>query len=180
MKIENEMKFRVDDTSKLEDKILGSGFVFEKEINQEDLYFSPPHKKFAGTKKYYLRLRKQDGDKCSFAYHEVINDLQTKELEAEINGCNNFFEILKKIDFVLDCIVKKERKVFKNNLFEIVVDNVTDLGSFIELEYIGEREKNINSLFDELISNLELDKKNLVAGLGYPDLLMEKMNQNHD
>ena len=160
MKIENEMKFKVEEISELADKILSAGFVFEKEINQEDLYFSPAHKKFAGTKKYYLRLRKQGGNKCSFAYHEVINDLQTKELEVEINGCENFIEVLKKLDFVLDCIVKKERKVFKNNLFEVVVDKVADLGSFIELEYIGKTEKNITSLFDELISNLGLDKKN--------------------
>lgn len=180
MKIENEMKFKVEDTPKFENKILSIGFILEKEVSQEDLYFSPAHKKFAGTKKYYLRLRKQSDDDCSFAYHEVINDLQTKELEVEISGCDNFVEMLKKLDFTLDCIVKKKRKVFKNNLFEIVVDKVENLGLFIELEYIGETNENISSLFDGLIKKLGLDKNNLVAGLGYPDLLMDKLNQKHD
>ena len=180
MEIENEMKFKVEETAKFEDKILSAGFTFEKEIGQEDLYFSPAHKKFAGTKKYYLRLRKQSDNNCSFAYHEVINDLQTKELEVKISGCDNFIEMLKKLDFTLNCIVKKKRKVFKNNLFEIVVDKVEDLGLFIELEYIGEINKDINSLFNELIEKLGLDKKNLIVGLGYPDLIMDKLNQSHD
>ncbi len=176
MNIESEMKFKVEDVSELESKILSIDFVFEKEINQEDLYFSPAHKKFAGTKKYYLRLRKQSDDNCNFAYHEVIDDLQTKEVEVKISGYTNFVEILNKLDFTLDCIVKKDRRVFKNNLFEITLDKVENLGAFIELEYIGGSAEDISLFFDELIKNLGLNKENIVAGLGYPDLLMNKLS----
>ena len=180
MKIENEMKFKAEDTAKLEEKIKDAGFVFEKETNQEDLYFSPAHRKFAGTKKYYLRLRKQGDGNCSFAYHEVVNDLQTKELDVEVDGCDNFIEILNNLNFTLDCVVKKNRRIFTNSFFEIVVDKVDNLGLFIELEYIGEKSENIDSFFEELIKNLGLSKKNLVAGVGYPDMLMEKLSQKND
>ncbi len=175
MNIEKEMKFTLGNTHEVEGKVLSAGFVFEKEINQEDFYFSPAHKKFAGTKKYYLRLRKQSDDNCSFAYHEVIDDLQTKEIEVDIIGYTNFVEILSKLDFTLDCVVKKNRRVFKNNLFEITLDKVENLGSFIELEYVGGTDEETKSLFDKLIKNLGINKENIVAGLGYPDLLMDKL-----
>lgn len=173
MNIESEMKFKISNSRVMEDAIIASGFNFIKEIYQEDYYYSPAHKSFVGTKKYYLRLRKQDDDSCSFAFHEVIDDLKTKELEVKVNGASNFFKILKKLDFVLDCVVKKKRKVFKNDFFEIVLDRVKELGTFIELEYIGNKKVTMND-FDKLIKKLNINKINLIAGLGYPDLLMAK------
>jgi predicted adenylyl cyclase CyaB len=177
MQIENEIKFKITKPDKLmEKKIVDSGFKFKKEVSQDDYYFSPPHKKFAGTKKYYLRLRKKSDGKAVFAYHVVINDLQTKELEI---ACDNFAAlktILIKLDFKLDCVVKKQRKVFadeKNN-FELVLDRVVGLGYFMEIEYIGKITKTASQKFQNLIDYLGLKKNQIVSGCGYPDLLMGK------
>ncbi len=177
MQIENEVKFRLTKSCKMMEKKIGeSGFDFKKEIFQDDYYFSPPHKKFAGTKKYYLRLRKKLSGEAIFAYHVVINNLQTKELEV---SCDNFIilkNILKKLDFNLDCVVKKHRRIFKskNNKFEIVLDKVNGLGYFLEIEYIGKNTKSANYNFQQLVDNLGLKNNQIVSGCGYPDLLTIK------
>ena len=59
----------------------------------------------------------------------------------------------------------------------ITIDQVKDLGSFAELEYIGGEEDDnvIQQYFDGLITELRLSRDNLVTGVGYPDLLMDKI-----
>jgi predicted adenylyl cyclase CyaB len=178
MEIENEIKFKIDKSNKsIEKEIVKFGFKFKKEKFQDDYYFSPPHKKFAGTKKYYLRLRKKEDNVAVFAYHVVVDNLQTKELEVNCNSFTNLKLILKKLDFNLDCVVKKHRKVFideKNDNFQLVLDKVTGLGTFIEIEYIGKMTKNVSNMFQELINYLGLKKNQVISGCGYPDLLMKK------
>ena len=173
MKLENEVKYRIKNITDIKKILVGLGFIFIKKIKQEDYYFSPPHKNFAGTKKYYLRLRKSN-NKNIFAYHIVQNNLQTKEIEVEIKEFNNLLKILKLLNFNIDCIVKKERLIYKKENIEIVLDKIQKLGTFIEIEYCGKFTNKIKKQFDELTCALKLDKKDQVIGVGYPDLLMQK------
>ncbi|MEK7203442.1 MAG: class IV adenylate cyclase [Patescibacteria group bacterium] len=173
MIIENEVKYRVKDLKKIKEKIKESNFLFSESYAQCDYYFSPPHKSFAGTRKYYLRLRKQ-GNEGIFAYHVVKNNLQTIELESRINDFKNFFKILKLLNFKLDCIVEKKREVYKNGKITLMLDEVKRLGSFIEIEYCGTMTKGIKTEFKKMISFLNLMEKDIISGVGYPDLLMNK------
>ena len=176
-KLENEVKYYIKNIANIK-KILSSlDFIFIKKIYQEDYYFSPPHKNFAGTKKYYLRLRKSN-NKNVFAYHIVHNNLQTKETEVHIKEFNNMLKILKLLNFNIDCIVKKERLVYKKENIEIVLDKIKNLGTFIEIEYCGKFTNKIKKQFNELIFALKLDKKNQVIGVGYPDLLQQELLRN--
>jgi predicted adenylyl cyclase CyaB len=175
MQIENEVKYSVKNINSIKEKLVSCKFIFVKKIYQEDYYFSPPHKNFAGTKKYYLRLRRTDGGrKNEFAYHIVLNNLQTKELEVNIDNFENLSKILKLLDFKIDCVVKKERLVYKKNEIEIVLDKIKNLGSFIEIEYCGKFNNKIKKEFEELAILLKLKKTDKITGLGYPDLLMQK------
>ena len=174
MSLEKEMKFRVKNFAEIEEKLLGLGFALQKETVQEDLYFSPPHRKFAGTRKHYLRLRKRGNRPSLFAYHEVLNDLETEETETKIGNTEKFIAILEKLNFVLDCVVKKKRKVYRNDLFEVALDEVDNLGLFVELEYLGEPNTDSSPLFRKLVGKLGLKKKNQISGLGYPDLICKE------
>ena len=177
MNVELEMKFFIDSSDALEAKVLDLGFEFVKEKKQLDYYYSPAHKNFAGTRKYYLRVRQQNDGGAVFAFHNVINNLKTEELEVDISDFVTFSEILKRLDYHLDCLVEKNRRIYRNNNFEITIDQVKDLGSFAELEYIGGEEDDnvIQQYFDGLITELRLSHDNLVTGVGYPDLLMDKI-----
>ena len=133
--------------------------------------------KFCWYQKYYLRVRQQNDGGAVFAFHNVINNLKTEELEVDISDFVTFSEILKRLDYHLDCLVEKNRRIYRNNNFEITIDQVKDLGSFAELEYIGGEEDDnvIQQYFDGLITELRLSRDNLVTGVGYPDLLMDKI-----
>ena len=178
MKIETEVKYKINNSEKIKKELINLGFSYLKKKYQEDYYYSPPHKSFAGTRKYYLRLRKNSG-KSVFAYHVVQDNLQTKEQEVEVDDFDQMNIILKMLDFKIDCIVKKNRSVFSKNDVEVVIDHVEDLGSFIEIEYSGEINKKIIEDMDSLAAALNLKKENLVAGLGYPDLLINKKNDKN-
>lgn len=173
MKLENEVKYQLKNIGNIKEKLSSLGFVFIKKIYQEDHYFSPPHKNFAGTKKYYLRLR-HGNEKSSFAYHVVHNDLQTEETEVHIEEFENLLKILELLDFKTDCVVKKERLVYKKEDIEIVLDNIETLGTFIEIEYCGEFTDKIEKQFNEIAVLLNLKKEDKITGVGYPDLLMQK------
>lgn len=177
MNIELEMKFSINNHKDFEAKVLALGFEFIKEKKQSDYYYSPAHKSFAGTKKYYLRVRQQGDGSAIFAFHDVIDDLKTEELEVDVSDFVVFSEILKKLDCHLDCLVEKNRKIYRNDNFEITIDQVKDLGSFMELEYIGSEVSDslVQQYFNELITKLGLNREDLVAGVGYPDLLMDKI-----
>jgi len=171
--IENEVKFKIKSVTEVKKKVLSQGFLFGGESYQEDHYFSPFHKNFAGTKKYYLRLRNKN-DKCIFAYHIVKNNLQTKEFEVGIDSFDIFYNIMKLLDFKIDCIVKKNRLTYKKNDIKIMIDSVEKLGNFIEIEYCGRFTKKIKNKFSNLIKIFNLKNKDLIKGMGYPDLLMNK------
>ena len=171
MKIETEIKYKIANIKDIREKISNLGFELVKEIFQEDYYFSPPHKDFARSRIYYLRLRRKNQEGI-FAYHVVQDNLQTKEWEVKIDNFNTFLRILNLLDFKVDCIIKKNRSIYKKSNLNIMIDKVKNLGTFIEIEYNGKLTKETRKTFKFLINSLGLEEKNLIKGIGYPDLLM--------
>jgi len=180
MTIENEIKLKISKPQPpIMKKIINSGFKFVKETSQVDYYFSPPHRNFAGTKKYYLRLRRRADGSAIFAYHVVVSNLQTKEREVAVDNFLMFRDILKQLNFKLNCVVNKTRKTFinKKDNFELVLDKVAGLGHFMELEYIGRpKQFKVKKIFD-IINDFGLKKEQIVSGCGYPDLLNNKLKK---
>lgn len=174
MKIETELKYQINNPIAIKRKLSNLGFLCIQKVSQEDYYFSPPHKTFAGTRKYYLRLRR-DNRKGVFAYHIVRNNLQTKEWEVQIDNFDTLLTILKFLDFKIDCMVKKDRLIYKKSNVKIMIDKVKSLGSFIEIEYCGKFTQKVQKQLTSLINTLQLKEENLISGLGYPDLIMKKL-----
>jgi predicted adenylyl cyclase CyaB len=176
MKIETELKYQINNPIAIKRKLSNLGFFCIQKIYQEDYYFSPPHKTFAGTRKYYLRLRRnnQNNPKGVFAYHVVRNNLQTKEWEVQVDNFDTLLAILKFLNFKIDCVVKKDRLIYKKGNIKIMIDKVKKLGSFIEIEYCRKSTQRAQKQLISLIKALQLKEENLISGLGYPDLLMER------
>lgn len=181
MEIENEVKYKIGGNIEIiKRKLIDDlGFIFVKESNQEDYYFSPPHKNFAGTKKYYLRLRRDSKTNgAEFAYHIVRSNIRTDEWAIYVDDFNVMLKILKFLNFKIDCVINKKRLSYKNNSINIVVDNIKNLGSFIEIEYCGKFSKDIKNKFEKIAAALSVKKEDCIKGMGYPDLLMQKLHNN--
>jgi predicted adenylyl cyclase CyaB len=167
MKIENEVKYKLLNIEAIKKGLSLSGFLFLNKSKQKDYYFSPPHKSFANSKKYYLRLRLKSNNKGIWAYHEVKNDIQTKEWEVEVDNVKVFLSILKVLDFDLDAVVEKTRITYKKKGIQVLIDEVKKLGNFIEIEFDRNKRKEV----DKIVDFFNLKKENIVTGMGYPDLL---------
>jgi adenylate cyclase class 2 len=137
--LEIEIKARIDGPEEIEREIVKRGGSFKKEVLEEDTYFNHPGRDFAKTDEA-LRLRKAEG-KYFLTYKGPKVDSLTKtreELQIEISGWDDAVSILKALGFIEVLPVKKKRRYFSLASYEIMLDQVEGLGSFIEVEKRGE------------------------------------------
>ncbi len=141
MNKEIEIKLKVKDLNVIKN-ILQSIGKFVKEVHQKDTYFTPHHRDFFAEKPAFefLRIREQEG-KNQVAYHRVIDqNLATEhseEYETKIDSPKVVDSILRHLDMKERFIIEKHREYWECGNFEIVLDNVTNLGLFIEVEVIN-------------------------------------------
>ena len=164
---------------------------FKKENNkhinkkQHDIYFSPEKPAFFGgdIDDECIRIRIQK-DKYILCYKKIYmgndeEDIHIVEYETEVSNLDATINILKgvRINKVCDLIKERDSFIYKN-LFEISLDNVEDLGYFVEIEVY---DKNIpineaNQLLLNFVKELNLDitRRNLK---GYSYLMYDKLNR---
>ena len=150
---------------------------------QEDIYFSPQTPSFFGgtIDDECIRIRIQN-NKYILCYKKIYfgdseSDTHIVEYETEISNLNATINILNGVRINKICEVKKIRDSFiYDDLFEISLDKVENLGYFIEIEIY---DKNIpikegNKLLLEFVKNMNLDitKRNLK---GYSYLMYKKI-----
>ncbi|MGP3667525.1 MAG: class IV adenylate cyclase [Candidatus Bathyarchaeota archaeon] len=142
VKLEVEVKVRVEDLAKVEANLKK---LMATEVSygvQEDLYFNAPHRNFMITDEA-LRIRKSNG-KCFLTYKGCRVDNQAKtreELEVEVEDFDKIKLILERLGFKPLYLIKKMRKTFQFENLKINLDNVEKLGSFVEVEGFAENEK---------------------------------------
>lgn len=159
MNVELEKKYRIQDSSVVMREINALGAQFKSETRDVDVYFVVPQENPCTR---YLRVR-IGRDKSILAYHEVANDLETKEWETGVANADTAKEILGKLGFSVDVVVDKTRKRYQLAESEILLDYVKGLGYFIEIESPTEQ------ALDAIADKITLGEQ--ITGKGYPDLL---------
>lgn len=117
---------------------------FKYENYQDDSYYNPAHRDFLENKdnvSEWLRIRK-DGDKALITYkdwqpHETRIKTHAIEYETGIDSYDQVEKIFDALNFRKLIHVKKIRKSWDYSNTEISIDEVEELGSFIEVEYKG-------------------------------------------
>lgn len=180
---EIEIKIKISKAKLLEiKKKLQKIAKFVKKSSQEDTYFTPPHRNFIKPKYPFewLSIRKR-GEKniLSYKHYHPENTQKTThcdELETEITHSEQIEKIFKAIDIKKLITVNKTRETYQfKDQFEIAMDEVKNLGYFIEVETIkdfGSIKEARKQLF-EFAMSLEIDitKPDF---RGYPYLLLQK------
>lgn len=185
MNVEVEIKIKVDNFGEKKKKLSEYGKLI-KSIKQIDEYYIPCHRDFFANKPHpveWLRIR-TNPDKVIFEYDKSINKKAdggqecANEYETEISQPDEFRKILKFLDFKKVITVDKQREYWNCGDFEVSLDNVKDLGFFVEVEAKGNfkntieaKEKCINFLNKLGFKNAE----NSYIKAGYPDLLLRKV-----
>jgi len=158
--MEIEIKAFVKNKKDIEKKIKQTGAVLSGTGKQIDIYYNSPVKNIKGSNEY-IRLRTKKG-KSIFGYHINKKDY-TEEHEIEVNDPKKFKQILKLTGFKELGVIEKKRKKFKYKEFEICLDDVKDIGLFIEIETDGKpnevKEKRESCI--ELLEKLGISRDNL-------------------
>jgi adenylate cyclase class 2 len=181
MQLEVEQKFPISDAGPLKAQLAALGCRFGEPIAQADLYFAHPARDFRQTDEA-LRLRRS-GDRACITYKGPKLDATTKtrrEIELPIagdDGYERYRELLEVLGFRAVEEVRKTRTpgsvVWEGTEIEVALDDVVDLGKFIELELLASPEEMpaVKEKLASLAARLGLQES---QRRGYLDLLLEK------
>lgn len=149
MTFEVELKFPVDDLSRVEGQVEAMGGIIEVPTRQADRYYSHPCRDFAQTDEA-LRIRRV-GEQNYITYKGPKVDESTKtrrEIEVSLvsgaQGATNIVDLLDLLGFKpLAEVIKNRRKSrlqYEGFEVQIAMDEVRELGTFVELEITAEHD----------------------------------------
>ncbi|MFH1294957.1 MAG: class IV adenylate cyclase [Candidatus Aenigmatarchaeota archaeon] len=179
---EIELKFPLSDKQFLEIKErLGKETRFVGASNQKDEYFNSPHRNFLEPEIpiEWLSIRERDGKSVlnyKYWHRDEHGDFtHCDEFETVLESADQARKMFKALDFKSLITVEKKRLIFRRDGIEIALDDVKDLGYFIEVEAkegfssIDQAKDALFNLCNEL--GVDLATRDIK---GYPNLIMIK------
>ena len=180
--IEIKLEITKDEYDKLLSLLLKNGSNHTKK-EQNDIYFSPKYRPFFGREinDECLRIRIMK-DKNILSYKKIFfgnsdDDIHLEEHESDVSDLEQVIKILNCLDIEKVLTLHKIRDSFMyQDIFEISLDKVTDLGYFIELEIKDDSLSvyDANTKLKDLVTSfdLSLTSRNLE---GYATMLYQKL-----
>lgn len=179
--IEVEVKARVDDPKSLERHIIGLGATPIGIDTQADTYFNASDRDFGNTDEA-LRIRVQDGTSFLTYKGPKLDKISKtrKELEVKIVDPKNMGHILTSLGFLPVMTVIKKRKNFRIGDLFISLDEVRDLGDYIEIESTLNDAKNFDEKVQSIFKFLEKlgIQRDSTIRKSYLEMILEKTNKN--
>ncbi|KAI4498087.1 hypothetical protein M0802_006911 [Mischocyttarus mexicanus] len=167
-----EIKTKIDDfesvIEKLE-KMTDNKMII---IEQLDIFFE--------SKTGRLKLRRFEDGTGELIHYERPNTAGPKlcdfqKIDLNVKTYENMNKLLSATNGVIG-IVKKTRRLYMHGQTRIHIDNVDDLGKFLELEVVLEDNQDVNHgtfVAEVLMKSLNINAENLIS-VAYIDLLLEK------
>src|SRR3989344_497678 len=183
--IEIEIQARIGNSENLR-KFLGEQADFVSKNQQIDEYFTPAHENFVEVKpiKEWFRLRREKG-KCTMNYknwhYENGIGIYADEYETLVGDRDTANKIFLAMDFKPLVTVDKTRRKFMYKDYEIALDDVVGLGSFVEIEYKGKETvdpQTTTNQMVEFLKKIDCGRIELNNG-GYPMLLLFPDNAHY-
>ena len=161
-----EIKAKVPNQEEIRDTLKKNNAIFRGFDVQKDIYFNVPRGKLKirrGSIKSYLVYYEREDKKGPKKSNIIRIESPDSELE----------KLLKTSLGVLIEVNKKRENYFIDNI-KFHIDDVTDLGKFVEIEAVGENQE-IDKLREQCeyyTSMLGIDQSSLISG-SYSDLLLK-------
>lgn len=164
-----EIKARCEDPIKAEQILLSNGADYKGIDHQVDTYFNVPNGR--------LKLREGNIETTLIAYErKEVKDI--KNSEVALYKSPNDAKALKKVltaSCGIKAIVDKKRKIFFIDNVKFHIDEVEQLGGFIEIEAIGEKGKSDEEVLygqcQYYITLLEIKSEDLIDQ-SYSDMML--------
>jgi adenylate cyclase, class 2 len=156
---EIEVKLRAADLDILEKKLADQGCRLSEPINQQDFIYS----RKGSTEEWeeskaghvVMRLRRQDGKAIFNLKQQRSTEMDNIEIETKVEDPEAIHQILGVLGYEPQVEVRKIRKKGKLGEYEICLDMVEGLGSFVELEKMTSDDADPVPVVEELLQKLE-------------------------
>ncbi len=179
---EIEVKAKVNDVNgllKIADKL---GISFGKPIVQDDATYETKIP-YADPDWNIFRIRKQDGKSIlTMKYKASSRSRDNHERETVIGDADEVADMLERVGYVFAIQIYKQRRTAKYHNLEICLDEVKDLGSFIEVEKLAEDDADVDAIQTELwdvLLSLGIHPEDRVHK-GYDTLMYEHLRAKND
>ena len=170
------------------DKVKGilNNFTFEgiKTVIDE-YYYDPKREELKPDKdnKLFncLRLRTKNND-YTLTYKNDIYDgekwLYSNEYETKVESLDTTRNILEKLGLKKFIIINNKKHVYRTDKSEIVLEEVKDVGLFMEVEYCTEEDIDVKKMKNEIDSFIKSLNINVSEELnmGKPEMYLKKFN----
>jgi adenylate cyclase class 2 len=157
--LEIEIKSYCDNREDVLQRINSLGGRFKGRVIENDIYFNHPCRDFATTDEA-LRIRIID-KKNILTYKGPKIGKKTKtrfEEEVPFDHLESMKIVLLRLGFTVVDEVAKTREIYCINDIDICVDEVVNVGNFVELEKMGERKEEIEEELFTLAKELGLHR----------------------
>lgn len=174
--MEIELRAKISNPALLEKKLSQLQGIVEKKGNerQVDIYLMQESDK---ERRMVIRIRKNyEKDTAILTFKGKSNgdqDIAWQDYDTTIKDPDRLERLLVDNGYVYVCLIDKVRQSFNYKDFEINVDNIRDLGLFIEIEKQGNEEQ-VDSIKEEIIELLKIlgISKNEIITQGYVQLIL--------
>jgi len=156
---EIEIKLRVDDFADLENRLTERGCMLSMPISQHDVIYSlkGSAEEFESAREgdVIIRIRHlQDSAELNLK-QQRSNEMDNLEYETKVADPEATHEILTTLGWKPVIEVKKIRRKGKVGEYEICLDEVEGLGTFVELEKLTTEDSDPAAIREELFATLE-------------------------
>ncbi|MCR4277598.1 MAG: class IV adenylate cyclase [Candidatus Berkelbacteria bacterium] len=155
---EIEVKARVTNPGLLFARLGSLGIKLSEPTYQHDLIFSPKDLEEITIFKpdtNFLRIRKENNQAVLALKRSGVNELAVQTEETAVVDPDALTRILEALEYKLSVEVKKQRQKADYHGIEICVDEVEDLGTFIELEELSVTDNNPEETQNKLFKFLQ-------------------------
>ena len=152
------------------EKIKQEKFEFVSENVEEDTYYTDKQEIFIKDR-ICLRTRKINEDFLELTYKPKVDNNIEKYGKKEVNiklqpsDCEDINYIIKELGYIEYVSFKKERKTYTKNIngieYNIMIDKIKNIGTFVELEILTDTEESKEKLatkLDEFVQLFNCDK----------------------
>ena len=174
--MEIEVKAKVEDLEETKKKLLELGAEFTGSEQQDDSYFKPKGKEMEeqGPGSFIVRIRKEK--EGSFLTIKEMTDRSGvwKEYETTVGNAEETRKMVEVMGYSHIFDINKAREFGQLNGINLCIDDVKQLGKYLELEIHGEDADDAKKKMLELFSKLGI-KEEQIEHRGYARIISEKM-----
>ena len=176
--IEVEVRARLENPERVIEKLKGMGAEFRGVLEQNDRIFALENPgepiKEGGI---VARIREENGS-VSLEFKEVVRESGGFDISSPIKDAGIAERLLEKLGLNFMGIIRKSRKLFILEGFEVALDSIEGLGDFIEVEKAvdsevlgGEAREGCMRLLQRIAGDVKIENRK------YGDLLLEREKQ---